>query len=215
MIAKGHSSDHGGSQGGQHQGPEKHGSGHGGHASHHAHMVADFRRRFFVSLAVTLPILALSPMIQAALGIQEALAFTGSRYVLLALSSFVFFYGGRPFLKGLVDEVKQAAPGMMTLIALAITVAYAYSSLVALGLEGKVFFWELVTLIDIMLLGHWIEMRSVMGASRALEELAKLVPKEAHKLNRDGSAIEVPVSDLVAGDLVLIKPGEQIPVDGR
>ncbi len=192
-----------------------HGAHHGGHASHHAHMVADFRRRFFISLVATIPILALSPMIQAALGLQEALAFAGSRYVLLAISSFVFFYGGWPFLKGLVDEVRQASPGMMTLIALAITVAYAYSSVVALGLAGKVFFWELATLIDIMLLGHWIEMRSVMGASRALEELAKLVPKEAHKLADDGSTRDVPVSELVEGDLVLIKPGEQIPVDGK
>lgn len=177
-------------------------------------MVADFRRRFFISLTATVPILALSPMIQAALGLQDLLAFAGSRYLLLALSSFVFFYGGWPILKGLVSEVRQASPGMMTLIALAITVAYAYSAVVALGLEGKIFFWELGTLIDIMLLGHWIEMRSVMGASRALEELAKLVPKEAHKLSDDGSTLEVPVSELVEGDLVLVKPGEQIPVDG-
>ena len=189
--------------------------GHGGHASHHAHMVADFRRRFFIALAATIPILALSPMIQAAFGMKEALTFTGSRYVLLALSSFVFFYGGWPFLKGLVEEIKNAAPGMMTLIALAITVAYVYSSVVALGLSGKVFFWELATLIDIMLLGHWIEMRSVMGASRALEELAKLVPKEAHKLVADGSTTDVPVSRLAEGDKVLIKPGEQIPMDGQ
>jgi Cu2+-exporting ATPase len=178
-------------------------------------MVADFRRRFFVSLLATAPILALSPMIQAALGLEQALSFPGSRYVLLAISSFVFFYGGWPFLKGLVNEVKQASPGMMTLIALAISVAYGYSGVVALGLPGKVFFWELATLIDIMLLGHWIEMRSVMGASRALEELAKLVPKEAHKLAEGGSTKEVPVSELKQGDLVLIKPGEQIPVDGE
>ncbi len=190
------------------------GGGHGGHASHHAHMVADFRRRFWVSLAATVPILALSPMIQSALGLQGYLAFAGSRYLLLALASFVFFYGGWPFLKGLVSEVRQAGPGMMTLIALAITVAYAYSAVVALGLAGKIFFWELATLIDIMLLGHWIEMRSVMGASRALEELAKLVPKQAHRLSADGSTQEVPVSRLREGDLVLIKPGEQIPVDG-
>jgi len=217
-----HDSDHQEHQG--HQGPQGHGKhgdhqghggGHSGHASHHAHMVADFRKRFFISLAATVPILALSPLIQSTLGLEQALSFDGDRYVLLALASFVFFYGGWPFLKGLFSEVKQGSPGMMTLIALAITVAYAYSSVVALGLEGKVFFWELATLIDIMLLGHWIEMRSVMGASRALEELAKLVPKEAHKLAGDGSPEDVPVSDLIEGDLVLIKPGEQIPVDGQ
>jgi len=213
MSSMGHGPGKSGGQGSGHQGHG--GSGHGGHSSHHARMVADFRRRFFVSLAATVPILALSPMIQGALGVQEVLTFAGDRLVLLAFSSFVFFYGGWPFLKGLVDEVKESSPGMMTLIALAIIVAYVYSSIVALGLEGKVFFWELATLIDIMLLGHWIEMRSVMGASRALEELAKLVPKEAHKLAEDGSSSDVPVSDLVEGDLVLIKPGEQIPVDGE
>jgi len=200
---------------GGHTGHEGRSGGGGGHASHHAHMVEDFRKRFFVSLVATVPILALSPLIQSALGLGQALSFVGDRYVLLALATFVFFYGGWPFLKGLFSEVKQGSPGMMTLIALAITVAYAYSGVVALGLKGKVFFWELATLIDIMLLGHWIEMRSVMGASRALEELAKLVPKEAHKLAGDGSTTEVPVSELMQGDRVLIKPGEQIPVDGE
>ncbi|MBV1715561.1 MAG: heavy metal translocating P-type ATPase [Desulfarculus sp.] len=217
--AEQHGSDHQAHRGhqghGEHAGHQGHGGGGGGHASHHAHMVADFRKRFFVSLSATMPILALSPLIQSALGLGQVLSFAGDSYVLLALASFLFFYGGWPFLKGLVDEVKQDSPGMMTLIALAITVAYAYSGVVALGLKGKVFFWELATLIDIMLLGHWIEMRSVMGASRALEELAKLVPKEAHKLAEDGSTSEVPVSELVQGDKVLIKPGEQIPVDGE
>ncbi len=203
---------HQGHQEGGHGGHQQHG---GGHASHHAHMVADFRRRFFISLAATVPILVLSPMLQSALGLERALGFPGDRYVLFALASFIFIYGGWPFLKGLFREVGQASPGMMTLIALAITVAYVYSSVVAFGLSGKVFFWELATLIDIMLVGHWIEMRSVMGASRALEELAKLVPKEAHRLNDDGSTNEVPVSELRQGDLVLIKPGEQIPVDGK
>ncbi|MCB2191381.1 MAG: copper-translocating P-type ATPase [Deltaproteobacteria bacterium] len=212
---KQHSAGHEGHQGhGDHGGHQGHGGG-GGHASHHAHMVADFRKRFFISLVATVPILALSPLIQSALGLEQTLSFTGDNYVMLAVASFVFFYGGWPFLKGLVNEVKQGSPGMMTLIALAITVAYGYSGVVALGLRGKVFFWELATLIDIMLLGHWIEMRSVMGASRALEELAKLVPKEAHKLAEDGSTSEVPVNELVQGDKVLIKPGEQIPVDGE
>ena len=187
---------------------------HGG--DHHAHMVADFRKRFWISLAATVPILILSPMIQAFLGFKQALVFAGDAYLLWALSSFVFFYGGWPFLKGLFDELfVKKQPGMMTLIAVAITTAYAYSSVVVFGLSGKVFFWELATLIDIMLLGHWIEMKSVMGASRALEELAKLMPSDAHKVMPDGSTQDVPIENLEPGDKVLVKPGEKVPVDGE
>jgi Cu2+-exporting ATPase len=185
------------------------------HMSHHAHMVADFRRRFWISLGITVPILILSPMIQAFLGLREAVGFPGDAYVLWALSSFVFFYGGWPFLKGLFDELGKKQPGMMTLIAIAITTAYVYSSVVVFGLSGKVFFWELCTLIDIMLLGHWIEMRSVMGASRALEELAELMPSDAHKVMPDGSTNNVPIEEIKQGDKVLIKPGEKVPVDGE
>lgn len=177
-------------------------------------MVADFRKRFWISLAVTLPILVLSPMIQSFLGIREAVTFTGDRYLLWTLSSVVFLYGGWPFLKGIFRELADKRPAMMTLIAVAIATAYVYSSIVVFGLEGKVLFWELATLIDIMLLGHWIEMRSVMGASRALEELAKLMPSEAHQLMPDGSTRDVPLDQLGTGDRVLIKPGEKIPVDG-
>ncbi len=126
----------------------------------------------------------------------------------------IYFYGGWPFLKGLMEELRQRKPGMMTLIALAITVAYGYSSAVVFGLAGKVFFWELATLIDVMLLGHWIEMRSVLGASRALEELARLMPAEAHLLQPDGTTLDRPVAELRPGDLVLVKPGEKIPTDG-
>ena len=191
--------------------------GHKGHkgGDHHAHMVADFRRRFWVSLGITIPILMLSPMIQVFLGIKAELRFPGDAYVLWALSSLVFFYGGWPFLKGLFDELIKRQPGMMTLIAIAITTAYAYSSVVVFGLSGKVFFWELATLIDIMLLGHWIEMKSVMGASRALEELAKLMPSNAHKVMPDGSTKDVSIEEIKQGDKVLIKPGEKIPVDGE
>ncbi|HAK58824.1 MAG TPA: heavy metal translocating P-type ATPase [Nitrospiraceae bacterium] len=184
------------------------------HGSHHAHMVADFKKRFWISLALTIPVLMLSPMIQQFLGLGETIRFTGDLAILFLLSSFIFFYGGHPFLKGLVDELKQAAPGMMTLIAVAITVAYVYSSAVVFGLQGKIFFWELVTLVDIMLLGHWIEMKSVMGASRALEELARLMPAEAHLVNPDGSTEDVPLGRLKSGDRVLIKPGEKMPADG-
>lgn len=196
-----------------HQGKHDHGGGHN-HHGHHAHMVDDFRKRFWISLVLTVPILILSPMIQEFLGLGEALRFPGDMYITFILSSVVFFYGGYPFLKGLFDELKEKSPGMMTLIALAISVAYFYSSAVVFGVPGKVFFWELATLIDIMLLGHWIEMKSVMGASRALEELAKLMPSDAHKVMEDGSVKDVPLSELHSGDRVLIKPGEKIPADG-
>jgi Cu2+-exporting ATPase len=178
-------------------------------------MVDDFRRRFWVSLVLTVPVLATSEMIQQFLGLRGALAFPGDRYVEFAFASGVYFYGGRPFLTGLVDEVRQRLPGMMTLVALAITVAYVYSALVVLGLPGSVFFWETATLIDIMLLGHWIEMRSVLGASRALEQLVRLLPAEAHRVRSDGSVEEVPLDALRPGDRVLVKPGARIPTDGR
>ena len=196
-----------------HKGHEKH--QHQDHASHHAHMVADFRKRFWISLILTGPVLALSPLIQRLLGLEQVISFPGDLYVLFALSTAVFFYGGYPFLKGLFQELRSKQPGMMTLIALAITTAYTYSSAVVFGVTGKVFFWELVTLVDIMLLGHWIEMKSVLGASRALEELAKLMPSEAHKIMADGSSQDVPLEDLRVGDRVLVKPGEKLPVDGE
>ena len=190
-----------------------HGGHHGG--DHHAHMVTDFRRRFWISLGITIPILALSPMIQAFLGFKKTLGFPGDATVLWVLSSFVFFYGGWPFLKGLFGELAKKQPAMMTLIAVAITTAYGYSGIVVFGLKGKIFFWELATLIDIMLLGHWIEMKSIMGASRALEELANLMPSKAHKVMSDGSTREVSLDELNTGDKVLIKPGEKVPVDGE
>jgi len=180
---------------------------------HQGHQVADFRNRFWVSLFLTLPILVLSPAIQQFLGLH--IGFTGDNYVLFGFSSLVFFYGGYPFLKGIFDELKNRNPGMMTLVALSIGVAYIYSTAVTFGLKGGVFFWELATLVDIMLLGHWLEMRSVMGASRALEELARLMPSEAHKLLPDGTYADVPLSELVVGDRVLIKPGEKVPADGE
>ena len=185
-----------------------------GHEHSHVQMVDDFRRRFWISLALTAPALATSEMLQHLLGLRGILAFPGDRYVEFALASVIYVYGGRPFLIGLVDELRQRRPGMMTLVALAITVAYAYSTLVVFGLPGTVFFWETATLIDIMLLGHWIEMRSVLGASRALEQLVRLLPAEAHRLRGDGSLEEVPLDVLRPGDRVLVKPGEKIPTDG-
>src|SRR5690554_1090562 len=198
---------------GQNQGQEREHEDHNDHGGHdHGDMVKDFKRRFFISLVLTLPILVLSPMIQGFLGVDWR--FSGDMYILFGLSTVVFFYGGWPFITGARDELEDRSPGMMMLIALAITIAYGYSSLVVFGWEGKQLFWELATLVDIMLLGHWIEMKSVMGASNALEELVKLMPNEAHRLDEDGNAQDVPLSELVSGDRVLVKPGEKIPVDG-
>ena len=196
------------------EGHREAGSKDGDHTDHHAHMAADFRKRFWISLVLTLPILVLSPMLQTLVGLRDAIRFPGDVYVLFSLSSAVFWYGGWPFLKGFLEELKSRRPGMMTLISVAIATAYLYSSAVVFGLTGKMFFWELVSLIDIMLLGHWIEMKSVMGASKALEELAKLMPSDAHKLMPDGSVKDVPLSELALDDKVLIKPGEKIPADG-
>lgn len=183
------------------------------HEGHHGHMLSDFKKRFWVSLIITIPILALSEMIQAWFGFQ--LIFPGSEYVLGALGTFIYFYGGWPFLKGLTDELKERAPGMMTLIGVAISVAWAYSFAITLGMPGMDFYWELATLIVIMLLGHWLEMKSVMGASRALEKLVELMPDTAHKYRDNGDTEEVSVKELKNGDKILIKPGEKVPADGK
>lgn len=187
-------------------------SSHGhSHHDHHKMMIEDFKRRFWISLVLSIPVLVISPMIQKFLGFK--LEFEGSQYVLFGLSTIIFVYGGWPFLKGLKDELKKGIPGMMTLIAVAITVAYVYSGAVVLGLEGKMFFWELVTLIDIMLVGHWIEMKSVLGASRALELLVSMMPSEAHKVHGD-HIMDVALDELLKDDVILIKPGEKVPADG-
>lgn len=183
-----------------------------GHDAHAGHSIAGFWQRFIVSTIVTIPVLALSHMIQQFFGFE--LAFPGDRYVLAILSTFIFFYGGWPFLKGLYDEVRQNAIGMMTLIGVAITAAWAYSIAVTLGLEGMDFYWEMATLIDIMLIGHWIEMKSVKGASKALELLVNMMPPTAH-LEVEGETRDVPIGELKRGDVVRIKPGEKIPVDGE
>lgn len=192
-----------------HQEHEKHGQGHEGHD--HGDMIADFRRRFWISLVLSLPVLVLSPMIQQFLG--YAIEFAGRDYITAAISTIIFFYGGWPFLTGMVDELRDRNPGMMTLIALAIVVAWSYSTATVLGVEGKPFFWELATLIVIMLLGHWIEMRSVASASRSLELLAKMMPAEAHLVKGDKTQ-DVSVKELKIGDIVLVRANEKIPVDG-
>jgi Cu2+-exporting ATPase len=183
--------------------------GHEGH--NHQMMIDDFKRRFFVVTALTVPIMLLSEMIQHWLKIH--FSFPGSQYVLLALSTIVFIYGGWPFLKGLVEEVKAKNPGMMFLIGFAITVAYIYSTAIVFGLKGMDFFWELATLILIMLLGHWIEMKSIAGASRELELLVKLMPAEAHMVHGD-HVMDVKTEELKGGDVILVKPGEKISADG-
>ncbi|MDY0104951.1 MAG: HAD-IC family P-type ATPase, partial [Lentimicrobium sp.] len=190
-----------------------HGHEHHDHTDHHRMMIKDFRRRFWISLIFTLPILVLSPMVQDLFGFEFALFGNADKYLLFGLSSIVFFYGGWPFLTGLVDELKEKQPGMMTLIAVAITVAWGYSTATTFGLQGSSFFWELATLVDIMLLGHWIEMKSVLGASRSLQELVKLMPSEAHLL-KNGNTVDVKLDELNEGDQVVVRPGEKIPVDG-
>ena len=156
--------------------------------------------------------MALSPMIQMFIGVHWR--FPYDTVLLFLLSTFVFIYGGKPFLVGAYRELKQKSPGMMTLISLAIVVAYVYSSLIVIGLTDVDFFWELATLIVIMLLGHWLEMKSILGASNALEELVKLIPSEAHLITENGDIKEVSVSELSPEQTILIKPGERIPVDG-
>ncbi|MFN1834259.1 copper-translocating P-type ATPase [Balneola sp. MJW-20] len=186
---------------------------HHSHHDHHKMMVEDFKFRFWWVLALTIPVMALSPMIQQFLNVDWR--FTGDTWILAGLSTIVFFFGGWPFLTGLKDELKKKQPGMMTLIGLAISIAYFYSTAVVFGFEGDLLYWELSTLVAIMLVGHWIEMRSVMSASSALEELAALLPGEAHRVNEDGSVEDVPVEELIKGDRLLVKPGEKIPADGK
>lgn len=183
-------------------------SGYDKHEGHHTH---DFLKRFWVSLIITVPILLLSEMIQHWFGFT--IAFPGDKYVLLTLGTIIYIYGGMPFLKGMVGEIKAKAIGMMTLVAIAITVAYVYSVAVALGLKGMDFFWELATLIVIMLLGHWLEMRSTMAASRALQSLVALLPNDV-TVERHGEAIKIKLEDLKNGETIIIKPGEKIPADG-
>lgn len=184
---------------------------HSGYDKHEGHHTHDFLKRFWVSLIITVPILLLSEMIQHWFGFT--IAFPGDKYVLLTLGTIIYIYGGMPFLKGMVGEIKAKAIGMMTLVAIAITVAYVYSVAVALGLKGMDFFWELATLIVIMLLGHWLEMRSTMAASKALQSLVALLPNDV-TVERNGEAIKIKLEALKNGETIIIKPGEKIPADG-
>lgn len=216
---KEHSMEHGAAHGGQvpvsqpvdphaHHKAQDQTGGHDEHAGHHTE---DFLKRFWTCLVITIPILLLSHMIQQWIGFS--ISFAGDQYVLLALSTLLYIYGGQPFLTGMVRELKVMNPGMMTLVAVAITTAFIYSVAVVFGLRGMDFFWELATLIDIMLLGHWLEMRSQMAASRALESLVALMPAVVH-VERNGQVVDLPLKDLQNNDTILIKPGEKIPADG-
>ncbi len=179
---------------------------------HAGHSTADFKRRFWISLVLTIPVVLISESLPFRAG-GRIVDVPGADLWLLVLASILYVFGGNPFLKGIVRELRARTPGMMTLVAVAITVAYAYSSATVLGLEGMPLFWELATLIDIMLLGHWIEMRSVGEASKALESLARLMPSQAHRKQDDGSIADVPIDQLQVGDVVVVKPGEKIPAD--
>jgi Cu2+-exporting ATPase len=202
-----------------HHGPGEHAmpggdhAGHEGHDKHEGHSPEMFRDRLWVSVALTLPILYFSSQFQDWFGYQ-ALSFTGSDWVNPILATVLFVYAGSVFLKGGQREVQARQPGMMTLISVAISVAYFYSLAVSLGAQGKPFYWELATLLDVMLLGHWMEMRSVRSASNALQHLAAMVPSTAHRVTRDGSIEDVDVANLADGDVILIRPGEQVPADG-
>jgi len=179
--------------------------------NHHAMMIAEFKKRFYAVLILTVPVMLLSSMIQQFMGVDWQ--FTGSSYILFALSTFIFIYGGMPFLKGLVSELKEKNPGMMTLIGFAISVAYIYSAATVFGLKGMDFFWELATLILIMLLGHWIEMKSIAGASKELELLVQLMPSDAHMVMAD-KVHDVKTETLKEKDIILVKPGEKVAADG-
>ncbi|MFN2140418.1 MAG: heavy metal translocating P-type ATPase [Candidatus Promineifilaceae bacterium] len=191
-------------------------SGHEDHAGHDAHAGHEvmFRKRFWVSLLLSIPVLLYSESIQGWLG-YTAPVFPGSQWIVPAFSTLIFIYGGLPFLRMSLMELRKRQPGMMTLISLAIIVAYVYSMAVFFLGSGQAFFWELVTLIDIMLLGHWLEMRSIRQASGALDALAKLLPDTAEVIMSNGKVMEHPVSDLKTGDRVLVRPGASVPADGR
>lgn len=194
---------------------------HHNHQEHQGHGVVDhsghemmFRNRFWVSLILTIPVLMFSPMIQEWFSFSMP-EFIGSNLIGPSFAIGLFFYGGIPFLQMAVPEVQSRKPGMMTLISLAITVAFIYSLFALFVVPGSGFFWEMATLIDIMLLGHWMEMRSVRQASGALSELAKLMPDTADRIRDDGSIEEIAVNHLSKGDLLLVRPGSSVPTDGE
>ncbi|HEX9091346.1 MAG TPA: HAD-IC family P-type ATPase, partial [Anaerolineales bacterium] len=192
---------------------------HGEHTGHEAHVdhaghEQMFRRRFWISLILSIPVLVFSSTIQGWLGYSIP-SFTGSQWITPVFAVIVFLYGGLPFLQMARPELQNRQPGMMTLISLAISVAFIYSLAAMFMPNSMTFFWELVTLIDIMLLGHWIEMRSVRQASGALQELAKLMPDTAERVSPDGAIRTIPVTQLKNNDVILVRPGASVPADGE
>jgi P-type Cu2+ transporter len=185
---------------------------HGARIDHSGHE-ALFRRRFWVCLALSIPVLLYSPMLQEWLNFTMP-DFPGSEWMTAVLSVVIFLYGGIPFLQMAGPELRLRKPGMMTLISMAISVALVYSLAAFFGQFGEGFFWELVTLIDVMLLGHWLEMRSVRQSSGALNELARLMPDTAERLLPDGGTETVPATELRTEDLLLVRPGASVPADG-
>ena len=190
----------------------EHEHAHAGHDRHAGHSVAMFRDKFWMSLALTIPTLVWGHMLQRAFGYRAPM-FPGAKWIAPIFGTAVFLYGGRVFIQGAISELKDRVPGMMTLIALAISVAFAFSAFVTLGYPGMPLWEELSTLVTIMLLGHWIEMRSINQAQGALKELAKLLPNTATRVVGDGTE-EVPISELKVRDLVLVRPGAAVPADG-
>lgn len=195
----------------EHAHPEDTFTDHAAHDKHAGHHTQDFLKRFWICLVLTIPVLLLSHMIQQWIGFE--IKFTGDKYILLTLGSIIYFYGGMPFLKGMIAEIRDKAIGMMTLVALAISVAFIYSVAIVFGLSGMDFFWELATLIDIMLLGHWLEMRSQMAASKALQSLVALLPSTVH-IEKNGEVTDINLKQLKNNDIVIVKPGEKIAADG-
>lgn len=194
------------------------GDSHAGHDKHAGHSVAMFRDKFWLSLILTIPTVVWGHMLPSAFGYTPP-GFPGSHWIAPVLGTVVFFYGGLPFVRGAIGELRARVPGMMTLIALAISVAFVFSIVVTLGYPGMPLWEELATLVTIMLLGHWIEMRSINQAQGALAELAKLLPSNATRITRDASGgeltEEVSLTALRDGDLVLVRPGGSIAVDGE
>ncbi|MFF5218405.1 heavy metal translocating P-type ATPase [Micromonospora sp. NPDC000442] len=206
---------HGGAgpSGGHHHAGHGSAGGHGSHDKHAGHDPEQFRRKFWLSLALTIPIVVTSHMVMGWFG--YTIDFPGMSWVGPVLGSVVFFYGGWPFLIGGVREVRDRAPGMMLLISMAITVAYVASMATSLGAFDLDFWWELAALVSIMLLGHWQEMKAIGQAQGALAALAALLPDDAEQIDADGAVRRVPVADLRVADVVLVRSGGRVPADGR
>lgn len=191
---------------------EGHGEHHD-HSAHHAAMAADFKRRFFIAFAVSIPILALSPSIQNWFGFSIP-PFYGEQYVMFGLASIVALYCSWPFYAHAYDELKEKQLGMMVLVSLAVLSGYLYSAATTFFIQAPDFYWEIATLAMVLLLGHWLEMRAVVGTSGALKELVALIPPKANRIKKDGSMEVVETAELAVGDIILIKPGEKVPIDG-